>query len=555
MKRRELIEKKLEAIYGKGERTDKALELLESLLSSFQPLEPKEGLSEKDSMLITYADTILDEGEVPLATLGKFLKNYVKDAIKTIHILPFFPFTSDDGFSVVDYSKVNPDFGDWCDVERIAEDYGLMVDSVANHVSRSSRWFQGYLNGEKPYTEYFITSDPSQDYSSVTRPRALPLLTAFQTKDGEKWLWTTFSDDQIDLNFKCPELLVEIISSVLQYAEHGARFIRLDAIGFIWKELGTTCMHLRQCHEIIKLIRIILEDYAPGVMLITETNVPQKDNVSYFGDDDEAMMVYQFPLPPLVMYTLLSGSSKHLSNWVETLYRPEGKATYFNFLSSHDGIGMRPVDGILNEKEKELLVSSCLRNGGKVSYKNNGDGTQSPYELNIVYLDALKGENDDEETLKRKFLAAMTILLSLKGVPGIYIHSLLGSRNDYKGVAQSGIPRRINREKLDYKTLSKELDEDGFRHDIFSYLISLLNTRKNTDAFSPYAKERVLSFGDQVFALKREGEEKSVVVVVNVSSEDAEISSEELNGRDLIGGGEIGSKLKLSPYECIWIEK
>ena len=216
---------------------------------------------------------------------------------------------------------------------------------------------------------------------------------------------------------------------------------------------------------------------------------------------------------------------------------------------------MRPVDGILNEKEKELLVSSCLRNGGKVSYKNNGDGTQSPYELNIVYLDALKGENDDEETLKRKFLAAMTILLSLKGVPGIYIHSLLGSRNDYKGVAQSGIPRRINREKLDYKTLSKELDEDGFRHDIFSYLISLLNTRKNTDAFSPYAKERVLSFGDQVFALKREGEEKSVVVVVNVSSEDAEISSEELNGRDLIGGGEIGSKLKLSPYECIWIEK
>ena len=554
--RKELVREKLELIYKDGNAVDKALSLLESKLEAFTPLKPKKGLSEKDSMLITYADAVKKDGEKPLVTLKSFLDKYVKDSIATVHILPFFPYTSDDGFSVVDYGRVNPDFGDWNDIDAISSEYGLMIDSVANHVSKSSEWFRKYLKCEKPYTDYFITADPEADYSSVTRPRVLPLLTKFETEEGEKYLWTTFSDDQIDLNYRCPELLVDVIMSILDYARHGARFIRLDAIGFIWKDLGTACMHLPECHEIIKLIRVLLEDYAPGVMLITETNVPQKDNVSYFGSGDEAMMVYQFPLPPLVMFTLLSGNSTRLSSWLKTLYRPEGKATYFNFLSSHDGVGLRPADGILTEEEKNFLVESCLRNGGKVSYKNNGDGTQSPYELNIMYLDSLRGEGDSQDTLGKKFLAAMTILLSLQGVPGIYYHSLLGSRNDIKGMTESGIPRRINREKLSYEELSKELDDsESFRSVIFTSLRNMLDKREKCDAFSPYASQDVLDLDEKVFAIRRKGEKKTMTVLVNVSPSPVEINEIGIGGKDLIKGKKYNSAFTLEPYETLWIEE
>lgn len=554
--RKELVREKLELIYKDGNAVDKALSLLESKLEAFTPLKPKKGLSEKDSMLITYADAVKKDGEKPLVTLKSFLDKYVKDSIATVHILPFFPYTSDDGFSVVDYGRVNPDFGDWNDIDAISSEYGLMIDSVANHVSKSSEWFRKYLKCEKPYTDYFITADPEADYSSVTRPRVLPLLTKFETEEGEKYLWTTFSDDQIDLNYRCPELLVDVIMSILDYARHGARFIRLDAIGFIWKDLGTACMHLPECHEIIKLIRVLLEDYAPGVMLITETNVPQKDNVSYFGSGDEAMMVYQFPLPPLVMFTLLSGNSTRLASWLKTLYRPEGKATYFNFLSSHDGVGLRPADGILTEEEKNFLVESCLRNGGKVSYKNNGDGTQSPYELNIMYLDSLRGEGDSQDTLGKKFLAAMTILLSLQGVPGIYYHSLLGSGNDIKGMTESGIPRRINREKLSYEELSKELDDsESFRSVIFTSLRNMLDKREKCDAFSPYASQDVLDLDEKVFAIRRKGEKKTMTVLVNVSPSPVEIKEIGIGGKDLIKGKKYNSAFTLEPYETLWIEE
>ncbi len=554
--RKELVREKLELIYKDPAVVEKAFSLLESKLAFFQPLRAKNGLSEKDSILITYADSVKIEGEKPLVTLGRFLEKYVGDSICTVHILPFFPYTSDDGFSIVDYLTVNPEFGDWEDIDRISSRYGLMIDSVANHVSQSSMWFKKYLECEKPYTDYFITADPAADYSSVTRPRVLPLLTKFETKEGEKYLWTTFSSDQIDLNYRCPELLVDVIMSVLGYASHGARFIRLDAIGFIWKEMGTTCMHLPECHEIIKLIRILLEDYAPGVMLITETNVPQKDNVSYFGAGDEAMMVYQFPLPPLVMFTLLSGDCTRLSSWLKTLYKPEGKATYFNFLSSHDGIGLRPVDGILTEDEINYLVESCLSNGGRVSYKNNGDGTQSPYELNIMYLDSLRSKNDSDEMLRKKFLASMTILLSLQGVPGIYYHSLLGSRNDIKGMTDSGLPRRINREKLQYTRLTEELDdESSTRSIVFSSLKNMLEKRKRCDAFSPYATQEILDKGGRVFAIRRKGEKKSVTVLVNVSSSGVEIIENGIWGKDLISGRKFNSLFTMEPYECLWIEE
>lgn len=543
-------------IYKDSNTADELLGLVEKVFDKAEEVRPKpEWISEKDTMLITYGDSILDDGKPGLEGLTRFVREHVGETISTIHLLPVFPYTSDDGFSVVDYYRINPELGDWSNIEELAGEYSLMFDAVINHVSKSSDWFKKFLAGEVPYDEYFIKCDPDADYSSVTRPRALPLLTEFETSNGTEHLWTTFSTDQIDLNFRSIHVYVDVLKILMNFAARGARFIRLDAVGFIWKELGTACMHLPETHEIIKTYRAILEAYSPGTLLITETNVPHKDNISYFGNGDEAQLVYQFPLPPLTMFSILSGNAVKLSKWADSIGEPEPGTTFFNFLSSHDGIGVRPTEGILSDNERQLLVDTTLRNGGRVSYKDNGDGTKSPYELNINYQDALAGPDmSDEERIKR-FIAAETILLSMQGLPGIYIHSLIGSRNDYYGMTTSGIPRRINREKIAIDELSSQLRSDTNRSRIFNELIRRIDIRRQYRAFSPVAHQKVLFDDERVFGLVRYTEDgQEITVYVNVSPDRVEIHTAD-GGLDLISGDRFKGATVLEPYQCVWILK
>ena len=550
------IRKRLAFLYEDPARAREAWEALSGRLSSYKQAEGncRESLSEKNTMLITYGDTIFREGEAGLRTLKRFMEEQVGDAISHIHLLPMYPYTSDDGFSVVDFRRINPALGEWKDVRVLSEKYGLMFDAVINHVSRSSEWFRNFQAGIPPYDRYFITCDPSADTSKVVRPRALPLFTEVETAAGRVSVWTTFSEDQIDLNYECPEVLAEILEILVFFGQNGASFIRLDAIAFLWKELGTTCLHHPKTHEVIRLIRDVLSRYAPQVRLITETNVPQEENLSYFGSGDEADLVYQFPLPPLTMYTLLTGDARPLNRWLGTIPEVPGEGTYFNFLSSHDGIGIRPAEGILTEEQKQVLLTAALRNGGKISYKDNGDGTKSPYELNINYQDALASPEESDEVRIGRFLAAETILLSLQGVPGIYIHSLLGSRNDYLGREESGIPRRINRERLEAGRLTEQLQGDSNRGRIFREMIRRLQIRRTCGAFSPQAGQEILQAGDHVIALKR-GEKKPLWALINVSGIPQECVIPEMEGRDLLAPGEpaVAGKITLTPYQTCWI--
>lgn len=554
----EKIKKRLTFIYKDEETEKRAFELIISKLQQYQKgMTQERRFSERDCILITYGDSLIDEEQPALKVLGKFLDTYIKDVFRTIHILPMYPYTSDDGFAVVDYKNINPELGTWNEIELMSKHYDFMFDAVINHISKSSEWFQGYLEGLSPYKNYFITCDEKADYSKVIRPRNLPLLTKVHTAEGDKYVWTTFSDDQIDLNYKCPELLAEVIDILLMYVEKGASAIRLDAIGFLWKELGTGCMHLPQTHEIIKLIKDIFSVYAPGTRVVTETNVPYEENISYFGQNgDEADMVYQFPLPPLTLYTLLVENAEILSDWIANLKLPNEKVTYFNFLSSHDGIGIRPAEGILTKKQQRILIDAALKNGGEVSYKDNGDGTSSPYELNINYQDALAGPDEPDDWRIKKFLAAETILLSLQGVPGIYIHSLLGSRNDYYGKTVSRIPRRINRERLEISYIEKQLSEDTNRRRIYTELIKRLRIRNMESAFSPLAEQKVIKIRPEVLYLRRENNETKelIHVIINVSSKRVFVKNQEVEGIDLLSGKEIKGEIYLEPWECVWIK-
>jgi sucrose phosphorylase len=519
------------------------------------PLHLRDSIDETDVILITYGDTIQEEGEPALRTLRRFLAACVKDAVNTLHLLPIYPYTSDDGFSVTDYRSVNAVLGGWSDVEALRGDYSLMLDAVINHASVSGKWFQEFLKRTPPYDDYFIVGDPSLDYSSVSRPRASPLLTPFTTREGLMHIWTTFSADQADLNYHSAGLLIEILDLLVFYARKGAHFLRLDAIGYAWKKMGTDCQGLPETHELIKLMRAVLDICAPGTLLVTETNVPHADNIRYLGDgNDEASMVYQFPLPPLTLHAFLSGDASKLSAWLDELGETKGNSTFFNFLASHDGIGLRPTEGILDERDKKLMLDKCLEHGGRVSYRDNGDATQSPYELNINYFNALSGDDEGDSSGIKKFLAAHCLLFSLAGVPGLYIHSLLGSRNDVAGMESSGINRRINREKPRFARLMEELENSPVRRKIFQGIVRMLLLRKRQPAFSPSAEQKILHLDPRAICFLRRDKKsgQQILVVINVSNEQIALAYA-AKGVDLFADGREEDIFELAPYEYKWI--
>lgn len=531
-----------------------------------------ERLSQQDAILITYGDQVQEAGKAPLQSLAEFAEQYLDGVVSAIHILPFYPYSSDDGFSVIDYRQVNPEWGEWDDVSRLGTRFSLMFDGVINHISQHSTWFQAYKRGEAPYTGYFLTVEPGTDLSMVVRPRTLPLLTPVRTIYGEKLVWTTFSDDQIDLDYHSPELMVEIIDLFLLYVEKGAQIIRLDAIAYLWKEIGTTCIHLPQVHEVVKLLRAVLDAVAPNALLITETNVPHEENISYFGrllpggGTDEAQLVYQFPLAPLVMHSMLTGRAGALSAWAADLDSPPG-ATFFNFTASHDGIGVRPAEGLLAPAEIQALADAAIAHGGRVSYKTNADGSQSAYELNISYFDALSDPRADEPLLLQvdRFVASQAIMLAMAGVPGIYVHSLFGSRSWIEGMEQSGHSRTINRQKFDRLELEHELaDPASLRCQVFEAYTRLLQARASDAAFHPLGGQHVLSMNEHVFALLRSSPDgkSRVLCLHNVSGGTCTIGVAQSDlgipvriERDLVSGEQVTTeRIELAPYAVRWLK-
>lgn len=530
------IRESLTLLYGSS-RAHEIWPRLEKVLTVFQQQNParrtsfdqKLPWSEQDAILITYADQFSAPGQTPLQTLAEFLEKYLGNAISAVHLLPFYPYSSDDGFSIIDYRGVDPRAGTWDDIPRLDAHYRLMFDAVINHISQHSAWFQGFLKDEEPFRDYFIEISPDLDLSAVTRPRALPLLTPYETLVGIKHVWTTFSEDQIDLNYANPQVLLEIIALLLFYVSKGAEIIRLDAIAYLWKAIGTSCIHLPQTHEVVKLWRAVLDAVAPDVILITETNVPHQENISYFGDGtDEAQMVYQFPLAPLILHAFQTGDVRKLTEWAASLKTPSPRTTFFNFIASHDGIGVRPAEGLLTPDEITALADRTLARGGQVSYRNHPDGSRSVYELNITLYDQINDPAHPESEMDiRRFLTSQAIMLSLAGVPGIYVQSLFGSRNCQDCLTLTGRARTINREKFQIAELLQRV-EDHHQHEgrILEGMINMLMIRRNNPAFHPNAGQRVLALDDRVFAVLRgvEGTSAVVLCLSNVSELHIEVT-------------------------------
>jgi len=517
--------------------------------------------SEKDVVLITYADQVRHSSNSPLHTLNRFLiENNLKSLINTIHLLPFYPSSGDDGFSVIDYAEVDPEIGTWNDVGKICKNFNLMFDLVLNHISQRSDWFNNFCQGVPQYHDYFIKVDPGMDISSVVRPRSLPLFHEFETLAGPQNIWTTFSRDQVDLNYKNPHVLYSMLEILLQYVECGARIIRLDAVAFLWKSSGTSCIHLEQTHEIIKLIRDVLTIVAPHVIILTETNVPHKENISYFGKGDEAHMVYQFSLPPLLADALLQEDVGSLKQWLFSVGPAPPGTTYLNFTASHDGIGVRPLEGLVSRSRIESLALATKLTGGKIGTRTTLNGEEIPYELNVTYRDLL---GIDQALTANRFIISQALMLSLAGIPAIYFHSLVGSGNDILGMNESGIARRINRQRYEWDELSKILmDKNGLQYEIFNRYCSLITIRVKEKAFHPDGKQTILNINNKTvlgFTRMNPTETESIVVLYNFSSKDQTFlfknNSKHL-GIDLITNEQVNlsSQVSLAPLMFRWIK-
>ena len=556
---------KLQLLYGQN--AEDILSRIDDLADRYQSLRGRDAPAawdERSVILITYGDQVSRAGQAALDVQREFLLDHqLNDIFQTVHLLPFFPFSSDDGFSVMDYRRVNPAVGGWNDVERFGKSFGMAFDFVVNHVSQKHAWFQAYLRGEEPFTNYFIEESPSTDLSQVTRPRSTPLLTPFETNRGTRHVWTTFSADQIDLNYACPDVLLEALDILLLYILRGATVIRLDAIGFLWKRIGTTCMHLPETHAVVKLMRDVVDDLAPGTILLTETNVPHKENVSYFGDGDEAHAVYQFSLAPLLLDALLAGSAKHLNDWLAGLDYPGDRMTYFNFTASHDGIGVRPLEGLVSPSRIDEIVCEVRQRGGRINMRRRPDGTETPYELNITYVSALDlpgGVSSDVHA--RRFLTSQGIMLALRGIPGVYFHSLVGTQNYIEGVEATGQNRTINRRKFQDCELRETVSvPDSLQQKVFDGYRDMLSVRVAQPAFHPDAEQKIVETGDDsliAFTRTSLDREQRIHVLANVSNEPKSVDLGAFGSvppaRDLLNSNrDVREGFQISPGDLAWL--
>ncbi len=539
-------------------------------VASHESMQLNDLWDQSTTIMITYGDSFLSDKEKPLVSLKYFLDEHCEGLVNSVHILPFFPFSSDDGFSVMDFSSINEALGDWRDIENISQDYRLMADLVINHCSSRSLWFQNFIKGRGPGHDYFYTESASADLTQVVRPRTSALLRETQTERGIQYVWCTFSHDQVDLDFRNPAVLVQFIKIIRQYLDMGVRIFRLDAIAFLWKKVASPSINLDETHQVVRLLRLLIEHAQEDAIIITETNIPNRENLSYFGNANEAHCVYNFALPPLLVNTLLTGNSHHLKLWLMTMPPAQLGTTYFNFIASHDGMGLRPIEGILGDEETQTLVDSLQSFGGRISWRalenEQGEAIQKPYEVNIALFDALQGTIKGKDDLAiPRFICAHSIMFGLEGIPGIYVHSLLATKNDYQRMEHTGHNRSINRHQWQLDELEVLLRDSSSHHaKVFSELKRLLSIRQQQSAFHPNATQFTLHLGDEIFAYWRQSHDRkqSIFCISNISDQEQSFMLSDINlistddWHDLITGEKLTRQdmlIQLTPYQTMWI--
>ena len=524
----------------------------------------KKDISEKTSLIISYGDSVYSSQKGSIKVFHSFFKKNLKSYFDSIHFLPFYPSSSDSGFAVKDHYKIENRLGNWSDIKKISKSNNIMADMVINHSSARGLWFKNFLKNKRPGKDYFLTVNSKFNVSKVVRPRDHKLLKKINIFKKNDYLWRTFSPDQIDLNFKNPSVLLRFVKIMIHLINNGVTIFRLDAIAYLWKESATSCINLKQTHEIIKLLRIINNLLNIKTIIITETNLPENENLSYFGNNDEANWIYNFSLPPLLIHGFLFENSTYLNKWSKNLPSTKNGNSYLNFIASHDGIGIRPTEGIFYKKTLNDFIKRLKKNGSKFSFRKIKNKSKKIYEANITVANALKKSDYDKKGIffLERYISAHAIMMSFEGIPAIYFNSLFGTSNDEAKFVITGNNRDVNRYKWNLDNISKKLmNKKSKQSIIFNKLINLFAIRRKQKAFHPNALRYNLNLGSKFFAFKRVSIDKKqiIVCITNLSSK---LQKLKLNKKKIKWKNIIGPKIKieknmiiLEPFETIWISK
>lgn len=626
------LQNKLQKIYSEDESADltkdikKEIEKFKKRLSAPKDkgLNIPSRLTQKDIALITYPNTITEKGGVKtLITLKKFISKYqIDETINTIHILPFYPWDTDRGFSTTNEHEVDPEFGDWENIASLANSLKLMFDFSANHLSMENPLIQGALierhldRGDKRHAKYkkykdFVIAYNNKEKPSnnnlkkLARPRPHPVLTKYTVVENEKgnlkailgdltknetpqrpmgtgawgWVWTTFSrarnpdgsegTRQVDLNYKNPKVFLEKIKILLLYITHGATLIRLDAVAYLWKKLGSTSIHEPETHLILEILHDILKIAAPKVVTIAEVNEPQDKVYAYLGkkNHEESDLIYQFTHFPLAVYAILTEDGQPYMSWLKTLPKFEGKQ-FITVLGTHDGMGLKSLHNFLTQSQINQLTNLLTnKHNALPNYAHLPGGKKIIYEIcstpwNLINISRSK------ETLSLqvdRYLAVLALGLMNRELPAIYINGLLGTLNYYpkEGLDEN---RTVNREIFDYSKLKESLDNQKSQMGVvFRKVMKLLKIRSKEELFDPDYPPIIPLYlaNNSIIATKLTSPQKnkSLYTVVNVSSKTQEakltIQSEKLT--DLISRKEFITKngnldISLSPYQTLWLK-
>lgn len=618
---KERLKLALQAVYGDSSATiyEKVVAIAEDFSKRRANSQGNgfKSLSQKDMALICYADHVVSTEFSPIQTLGKVLKEYgISDKLPITHILPFYPWDTDRGFSVKDYYSVNPGYGTWEDIKELGTYTKLMFDFVANHASIENPLVQKALISDHispedseckeylPYKDFVISytedNKPSEeDLKQLSRPRNFPVLTKYRVVKndenrkvailgekkeeenvlGEGYVWTTFSraklDDgseetcQIDINYNNPNVFVESVKILLFYVEQSAKLVRLDAIGYIWKKIGSSSLHEPECHKILEALGSVLRIAAPEVITISEVNEPQVNAFTYIGNKEhpEADLAYQFSHFPLAVHAVLTEQSNFYQEWLKTI-SVFGAHQFTTVLGSHDGIGMKPARGLLPEEELERLCKILVEeHQGKPNFAVLPGGKKIIYEVCATPWCIINNPHTNEnfDTQLQRYLAVTAMGLCIPGIPAIYWNGLFGMKNY---LPEGGLDenRTVNREIFDYIALKDLLDNETSEiHRCFQAVKYLLATRAKEQAFHPHTKlTPVVNDSSQVVSclLDYAAENSQILAVTNVAKQQCKITldSKDLPTNtswiDLLSGNQYTiPNIELNAYQVCWLKQ
>ncbi len=460
-------------------------------------------------MLITYANSLGRN----ISELEHILGRYFKDAVAGVHILPFYPSSSDRGFSPLRYDIVDPEYGDWNDIDRLSEKYFLMYDFMINHLSRQSLPFQDFIAGKdkSPYAGMFIRynefwpgGEPTaENIGKIYRrkPRAPYIEVTFNDGTREK-IWCTFGDDQMDLNIHNDVTWQYIKDNLQVLAGHGAALVRLDAFAYTPKKVGGTCFFEEpEIWEMLNRVEKILSPYQVEILPEMHEHYTLQMKLA-----EKGYWVYDFALPMLLLHALHTGEAASLVHWLRICPRKQ-----FTTLDTHDGIGVIDVRGLLTDEQIEMTKGLLFEKGANIKriYNTADYKNLDIYQVNCTYYSAL-GNNDDAYTIAR------AVQMFAPGIPQVYYVGMLAGKNDIELVESTRNGRDINRHSYTAEEIAWEVERP-----VVQKIIKLMRFRNEFPAFGG---ECETSSSGSVLTIKRSGGWYAAELIADLKSYACSIS-------------------------------